>query len=305
MLNYALRRIFMACLLTLFVSFVAYALLFAAGDPAAAVAGAASSAADAERVRVLYGFDDPLIVQYLRWLGGVVQGDLGRSIYFNQPVSDLLLDRFALTAQVGALGLAFAILTAVPLGVAAGRWPNSLIDRAALFLAVVGQAMPSFWFALLLIITFSITFPILPASGSDSWRHFVLPTIVLGYFAMPAIMRLTRSGMIAALETDYIRTARAMGLSERRVLFDYALRNAALPVISLASAQFGFLLAGSVVVESVFALHGAGRLAWESIGRGDLPTVQALVLCFSLFYVLLTLLADMLNAMLDPRMRTK
>ncbi|WP_339948390.1 ABC transporter permease [uncultured Albimonas sp.] len=305
MLTYALRRIFMACLLTLFVSFVAYALLFAAGDPAAAVAGAASSAADAERVRVLYGFDDPLIVQYLRWLGGVVQGDLGRSIYFNQPVSDLLLDRFALTAQVGALGLAFAILTAVPLGVAAGRWPNSLIDRAALFLAVVGQAMPSFWFALLLIITFSITFPILPASGSDSWRHFVLPTIVLGYFAMPAIMRLTRSGMIAALETDYIRTARAMGLSERRVLFDYALRNAALPVISLASAQFGFLLAGSVVVESVFALHGAGRLAWESIGRGDLPTVQALVLCFSLFYVLLTLLADMLNAMLDPRMRTK
>ena len=305
MLNYAVRRILMACLLTLFVSFVAFVLIFATGDPAAAVAGEASTAADAARVAEAYGLNDPLIVQYARWLGNVLQGDLGRSLFFDRPVAELLAERFTMTASVGACALALAILVAVPLGVAAGRWPNSIIDRLALFLAVVGQAMPSFWFALLLIIGFSIMWPILPASGTDSWRHFVLPTIVLGYFAMPAIMRLTRSGMISALETDYIRTARAMGLSERRILFDYALRNAALPVISLASAQFGFLLAGSVVVESVFAIHGAGRLAWESIGRADLPTIQALVLCFSLFYVALTLLADMLNALLDPRMRSK
>lgn len=305
MLNYALRRIFMACLLTLFVSFLTYGLIFTAGDPAAAIVGSAGTAADAENIREIYGFDDPLVIQYLRWVGNVLQGDLGNSLYFGQPVSELIMSRFAVTAQVGIVALVFAMLVAVPLGVAAGRWPNSLIDRTALFIAVVGQAMPSFWFALLLIILFSITFPILPSSGLDTWKHFVLPVLVLGYFSMPAIMRLTRSGMISALETDYIRTARAMGLSERRVLFDYALRNAALPLISLSSAQFGFMLAGSVVVESVFAIPGAGRLAWESIGRADLPTVQALVLCFSLFYVLLTLLADILNAALDPRMRMK
>ena len=295
----------MACLLMLFVSFVAFVLIFATGDPAAAIAGEAASVADAERVREMYGLDRPLILQYLDWLSGTLRGDLGQSLYFNQPVSSLLFERFALTAQLGACALVFAIVVAVPLGIVAGRWPNSIVDRLALLLAVVGQAMPTFWFALVLVILFSIKFPILPASGSDSWLHFVLPTVVLGYFAMPAIMRLTRSGMIAALETDYIRTARAMGLPERKVLFDYALRNAALPVISLASAQFGFLLAGSVVVESVFAIHGAGRLAWESIGRADLPTVQALVLFFSLFYVVLTLLADVVNAMLDPRMRTR
>lgn len=305
MLNYLIRRVAMACLLTLFVSFLAYVLIFAAGDPATALAGEAATAEDAARLREAQGWNDPIVLQYARWLGGVLQGDLGQSLYFDQPVSSVLLGRFSMTAKLGALALAFALITAIPLGVIAGRWPNSIIDRIALLIAVVGQAMPTFWFALLLIILFSIHFPILPASGAETWKHFVLPTIVLGYFAMPALMRLTRSGMIAALETDYIRTARAMGLSETRILFDYALRNAALPVVSLASAQFGFALAGSVVVESVFAIHGAGRLAWESIARADLPTVQALVLCFSLFYVVLTLLADMLNAMLDPRMRTK
>ncbi|QRM33006.1 ABC transporter permease [Microvirga sp. VF16] len=305
MLYYAIRRILMACLLALFVSFVAYALIFAAGDPAAALAGAASSAADADRLRALYGLDQPIVVQYLHWLSGVLRGDLGTSLYFGQPVATLLLERFATTAKLGFFALILAIVVAVPLGVVAGRWPNSIADRLALLLAVVGQAMPSFWFALLLIILFSVNLAILPASGTASWQGYIMPTIVLGYFAMPAIMRLTRSGMITALEADYTRTARAMGLSETRVLFDYALRNAALPIISLASAQFGFMLAGSVVVENVFAIHGAGALAWESIGRADLPTVQALVLCFSLFYVFLTLLADMLNAMLDPRMRTK
>ena len=305
MLYYAIYRLSMACLLALFVSFIAYALIFAAGDPAAALAGAASSAADADRLRELYGLDRPIIIQYLHWLSGVLRGDLGTSLYFDQPVATLLLDRFAATAKLGFFALILAVVVAVPLGVVAGRWPNSILDRLALLFAVVGQAMPSFWFALLLISLFSVNLSILPASGTATWQGYIMPTIVLGYFAMPAIMRLTRSGIITALEADYSRTARAMGLSEMRILFDYALRNAALPIISLASAQFGFMLAGSVVVENVFAIHGAGALAWESIGQADLPTVQALVLCFSLFYVLLTLLADMFNAMLDPRMRTK
>ncbi len=305
MLRYVLRRFAIACLLMLFVSFVAYILLFAAGDPAVTIAGAEAKSDDIARVRELYGFDRPILIQYIDWLWGVLGGDLGTSLYFKRPVAGLLLERFAITAKLGALALTLALLVAIPLGVIAGRKPNTLIDRFALLLAVVGQAMPSFWFALLLMILFSVTFPILPASGLTSWRSYIMPVIVLGYFSTPAIMRLTRSGMISALEADYIRTARAMGLPERKVLFDYALRNAALPIVSLASAEFGFMLAGSIIVENVFAIHGAGSLAWESIARADLPTVQALVLCFSLFYVVFTMLADILNALLDPRMRAR
>lgn len=305
MLRYVLRRFAIACLLMLFVSFVAYILLFAAGDPAVTIAGAEAKSDDIARVRELYGFDRPILIQYIDWLWGVLGGDLGTSLYFKRPVAGLLLERFAITAKLGALALTLALLVAIPLGVIAGRKPNTFIDRFALLLAVVGQAMPSFWFALLLMILFSVTFPILPASGLASWKSYIMPVIVLGYFSTPAIMRLTRSGMISALQADYIRTARAMGLAERKVLFDYALRNAALPIVSLASAEFGFMLAGSIIVENVFAIHGAGSLAWESIARADLPTVQALVLCFSLFYVVFTMLADILNALLDPRMRAR
>ncbi|KAB2759578.1 ABC transporter permease [Brucella anthropi] len=305
MLYYAIRRSIMACLLTLFVSFIAYCLIYASGDPGAALAGESSTAADAERLRHLYGFDQPIIIQYCRWLGGILRGEFGTSLYFGQPVATLLLERFAVTAKLGFFALLLTLVVAIPLGVIAGRWPNSIVDRLALLFAVVGQAMPSFWFALLLMIFFSVTLGILPASGLASWQGYIMPVIVLGYFAMPSIMRLTRSGMISALEADYTRTARAMGLSESRILFDYALRNAALPIISLASAEFGFMLAGSIVVESVFAVNGAGSLAWQSISRADLPTIQALVLCLSVFYVVLTLLADLLNALLDPRMRSK
>ena len=204
---------------------------------------------------------------------------------------------------LGVCGISFALVTAIPLGVAAAMRPNSLIDRTALFLSVMGQAMPSFWFGLVLIVVFSIQLGWLPPSGSDSWKHFIMPTIVLGYYAMPAIMRLTRAGMLEVLNADYIRTARAKGASEMRVMFKHALRNAVVPVVSLAAVQMGFMLGGSIVVESIFALHGAGYLAWESIGRNDLPTVQALILIFSCFYIVFTFLSDLLNAWLDPRIR--
>jgi peptide/nickel transport system permease protein len=303
MLRYTFRRFGSAILLMLVVSFVAFLLVFAAGDPAVRLAGEAGTAADAARIRELYGFDRPLPAQFGAWLMAAIRGDLGYSLYFNQPVSAILLPRLGITILLGAVSIVFALLLAIPLGIAAARWQNTLIDRAALLFAVVGQAMPTFWFALLLVILFSVTWQVLPTSGSETWRHFVLPTVVLGYFAAPAIMRLTRSGMIAALETDYIRTARAMGIPPRKVMFKYALRNAVVPVVSVSAAQFGYMLAGSVVVESIFAINGAGRLAWESILRSDLPTVQALVLCFSLIYVVLTFAADVINAWLDPRMR--
>ena len=303
MLRYTLRRSGAALILMVVVSLVAFLLVFAAGDPAVRLAGEAGTAADAERIRIAFGFDRPLYLQYLIWLGSALHGNLGHSLYFDQPVSDILLGRIGTTLVLGATSIVFAIVLAVPLGIVAARWQNTIIDRLALLFAVVGQAMPTFWFALLLVILFSVEWQILPTSGSETWRHFVMPTIVLGYFAAPAIMRLTRSGMIASLETDYIRTARAMGISPVMVLYKYALRNAVIPVVSVSAAQFGYMLAGSVVVESIFAINGAGRLAYDSILRSDLPMVQALVLCFSLIYVVLTFLADVLNAWLDPRMR--
>lgn len=303
MLRFILRRSGSALVLMVVVSFVAFMLIFAAGDPAVKLAGEAGTVADAARIRALYGFDKPIPVQFFHWISAATRGNFGHSFYFDQPVASILLDRLGTTMLLGLTSFIFALALALPLGIAAARWQNTWIDRTALVIAVVGQAMPTFWFALLLVILFSVTFPILPTSGSETWQHFIMPSVVLGYFAAPAIMRLARSGMVTALETDYIRTARAMGIAPRTVLLKYALRNALIPVVSVSAAQLGYMLAGSVVVESVFAINGAGRLAWESILRSDLPTVQALVLCFSLIYVILTFAADVLNAWLDPRMR--
>jgi len=302
-LVYTLKRLGLALLVTLAVSMLSFALLYLSGDPAAAIAGETANAEDIEAVRVYYGFDRPWVVQYGEWMFNAIRGDFGESYYFKLPVSQLVAERLSVTMLLGVCGISFALLTAVPLGVAAAVRPNSLIDRIALFLSVMGQAMPSFWFGLVLIVLFSIKLRILPPSGSDSWQNFVMPTIVLGYYAMPAIMRLTRAGMLDVLGADYVRTARAKGAGEFRVVFKHALRNAIIPVVSLAAVQMGFMLGGSIVVESIFALHGAGYLAWESIGRNDLPTVQALILVFSMFYIVFTFLSDLLNAWLDPRMR--
>ncbi|EAV41282.1 ABC transporter permease [Roseibium aggregatum] len=303
MLAFALKRLGLAVLVTFTVSVISFSLLHLSGDPAAAIAGENATAADIAAINRQFGFDRPLTVQYTDWLWKALHGDFGESYYFKMPVADLISDRLSITMLLGVCSISFALLTAVPLGVAAAVRPNSLIDRTALFLSVAGQAMPSFWFGLIMIVVFSIKFRLLPPSGSETWRHFIMPTVVLGYYAMPAIMRLTRAGMLEVLNADYIRTARAKGAGAGRVLFKHALRNAIVPVVSLSAVQMGFMLGGSIVVEAIFALHGAGYLAWESISRHDLPTVQALILIFSCFYILFTLLSDLANAWLDPRIR--
>ena len=303
MFFYAFKRSLLAILVALTVSMISFSLLYISSDPAIAMAGETASDADIEAIRELYGFDRSIVVQYLDWLKKAASGDLGKSYYFRTDVSHLIAERLPTTMTLGLCAIIFAIGLAVPLGVAAAIRPNSIIDRVALFLSVMGQALPSFWFALILIVLFSVNLRWLPVSGSDTWLHFVMPTIVLGYYAAPAIMRLTRTGMLEVLSTDYIRTARAKGLRPPVVLFKHALRNAIIPVVSLAAVQFGFMLGGSIVVETIFALHGAGFLAWESITRNDLPTVQGLILVFSLFYIVLTFFADLLNAWLDPRIR--
>lgn len=304
MLNFILKRLALSVLVALTVSAISFSLLFMAGDPAVAIAGENATDIEIALVNERFGFDRPLVVQYGEWLFKAVRGDFGDSWYFNIPVTQLIGDRLAITMQLGMMSITFALLLAIPLGVAAAVKPNTLIDRVALLISVVGQAIPSFWFGLILIVIFSIKLGLVPASGSDSLRHFILPTLVLGYYATPAIMRLTRAGMLEVLSSDYIRTARAKGLSPRKIMFKHALRNAIIPVISLAAVQMGFMLGGSIVVESVFALHGAGYLAWESISRNDLPTMQALILIFSMFYIFFTLLADLLNAWMDPRLRS-
>lgn len=304
MLSFALRRLGLAVLVTLTVSLLSFGLLFLSGDPASAVAGEGATDADIAAIRSFYGFDRPFIVQYGAWLWNALHGSFGQSYYFHLPVSSLIADRLSVTMTLGVCAIVFALVTAIPLGVAAAVRPNSIVDRVALFVSVMGQAMPSFWFGLLLIVLFSVKLGWLPPSGTTDWRNFIMPTVVLGYYAMPAIMRLTRAGMLEVLHADFIRTARAKGAGEWRVLFKHALRNAIIPVVSLAAVQMGFMLGGSIVVESIFALHGAGFLAWESIGRNDLPTVQALILIFSMFYIAFTFLSDLLNAWLDPRMRT-
>lgn len=304
MLAYAAKRLALAVLVAFAVSIASFSMLRLSGDPAVAMAGEAATKADIEMVRKQHGFDRPLPVQYAEWLRRAVTGDFGISPFFKLPVSELILERLPTTAILAGCSLMFALLLAIPLGLVASVYQNTWVDRLALLTAVAGQAMPNFWLALLLIVLLSITFPLLPPSGSDDWLNFVMPTIVLGTHAMPAFMRLTRNGMLDVLASDYIRTARAKGLRPLAVTFQHAFRNAIIPLVSLAAVQLGFLLGGSVVTESIFALHGIGYLAWESITRVDIPTVQAIVLVVACFYVLLGFLADVLNAWLDPRIRT-
>lgn len=300
---FIIRRIFLSLAVTFLVSVLSFGLIYTVGDPAVTIAGESASDADIEMVRELYRFDRPIHVQYLNWAGNALRGNFGESFYLRVPVSELLSSRMPVTLTLGGLAMLFALIFAVPLGVAAAIRPNSLIDRLCLLLSVLGQALPGFWFGLILIMVFAIELGWLPPSGTEGWLNFIMPTIVLGYYATPAIMRLTRTGMLEVLASDYIRTARAKGLRPFAVLFKHALRNAIAPVISLAAVQLGFMLGGSVVVESVFSIHGLGHLAWESISRNDFPTVQAIILSLSLFYVLLTFLADILNAWIDPGIR--
>jgi len=304
MLFYALKRLGVAVLVVVTVSVISFSLLHLSGDPAAELAGENATQEDIEYVRKHYGFDRPLFVQYMEWAKSVLQGDLGASVYLKEmPVADIIKVRAPVTMTLGVCALSFALLLAIPLGVLAAMYPNTIIDRVALTIAVLGQAMPSFWFGLILMYTFSLALGWLPSSGSATWKHYIMPSIALGYYAAPAIMRLTRAGMIEVMASDYIRTARAKGLRPGVVVFKHALRNAIIPVVSLSAVQLGFMLGGSIVIESIFTLNGLGWLAWQSIQRSDLFVLQAIVLTVALFYIVLTFLADLLNAFLDPRIR--
>lgn len=305
MLRFILRRLMIAALVALVVSAISFGLMFLSGDPAVAIAGEGATQADIDVIRRSFGFDRPIPVQYANWISNTMQGDFGDSYYFSRPVVDLLAERFPATLTLGGLAIAFALLVSIPLGMLAATRQNQWPDRVALMLGTVGQATPSFWLGLMLIWLFAVQLRWLPVSGSQTMAHFVMPALVLGYYATPSMLRLCRAGMIEALSSDYVRTARAKGLLPGQVLFGHAIRNAILPVISVAAVEFGFILGGSIVVESVFGIRGIGLLAWESIGRNDFPTIQAIILIYAMIYVWLTFLADVINAWADPRIRVR
>lgn len=303
MFRLILKRLAVSALVLAVVSVVAFSLVYLSGDPAVAMAGEGATEADIESIRTTYGFDQPLHQQYSTWLTNVLHGDLGRSYFLRRPVADVIMEHFPVTATLGLSAISFALLLSIPLGVLAAMRPNSLIDRFALFLAVAGQAMPSFLTGLGLIYVFGVFLGWLPFSGAASWRHFILPAVALGYYATPMMMRLTRSGMLDALQSDHVRTARAYGLARWRIIIRHALRHAIMPVIALSAVQLGFMLGGSIIIETVFSMHGLGYLAWTSIQRSDLQVIQAILLVIATLYAVLTLAADILNAYLDPRLR--
>jgi ABC-type dipeptide/oligopeptide/nickel transport system permease component len=300
---FLLRRMLLAALVCLTVLVISFTLTRLSGDLAASIAGPNATAADIAIITRNYGLDRPLAVQFLDWARHAAEGDFGRSFLYHVPVWGLISDRLPITVTLGLTGLAIALTVSLPLGILAAAREGSAIDRGIMLVALLGQAMPGFWFGLVMIIVLGLDLQWLPISGVDTWQGYVMPGIVLAFSAIPALMRLTRSGMIDALAADYIRTARAKGLSRPKIILKHALRNAAMPVVSIAAVQLGFMLGGSVVIESVFAVPGVGYLAWDSIAKNDFPVVQAIVLFLAVIYIALTLVADMMNALLDPRLR--
>jgi len=304
MTRFILRRLAVGILVAFTVVVLSFLLTRLSGDLAISIAGPQATQTDIEIIRKAYGLDRPLYVQFGNWVGRAAVGDFGESYFFKDKVSNLIARRMPITVTLGLVGLALALLMSIPLGILAAVREGTWIDRTVTMFTMIGQAMPSFWLGLILMIVFGLQLGWLPISGTGTWQHFVMPGVVLAFTAVPALTRLTRSGMMEALSSDYIRTARAKGLLRSSIIFKHALRNAAIPVVSIAAVQLGFMLGGSIVTETVFALHGVGFLAWESIGKNDFPVVQAVVLILAVIYIGLTLAADILNAVLDPRLRS-
>lgn len=297
------KRTFQAIVISLIISFITFGMIFLASDPAVLLAGPEAQPEDIITIRKAYHLDDPIFVQYGRWLWKAMHGDFGKSFYSKEYTIDLIAERLPYTLLLASTALVLCLTLSIPLGILAAIRKNTILDNLATIIAVLGQAMPLFWFGIMLGIIFGVQLGWLPISGSGTVWHLILPAICLGYYISPVIMRMTRSGMLDVLKMDYIRTAKAKGLPRRRVLIKHALRNALIPIITLVAVQFGFLMGGSVVTETVFAWPGVGRLAVESIINADFPVVQAIVLVLSIIFVAANLAADLINAVVDPRIR--
>ena len=306
--RYTLSRLAQLLPVLWLISLIVFVVMHALpGDPAELMlAGAEGGAITPERLaelRAAMGLDDPLVVQYFRFLGRAVTGDLGESLRFRIPVSELILDRFASTLGLSLCGLLIAVAVGLPLGMLAAVRQNSWIDALSMASAYLGASMPVFWLGLLLILFFSLNLQWFPPAGADDWTALVLPSATLGFIAAGLISRLVRSSMIEVLGEDYIRTGRAKGLTESLVLWRHGLKNALIPVVTMVGLQFGGMLAGAVVTETVFSRPGVGRLVVNAILAKDYPLVQGCVLFLAVVYLSVNLAVDLAYAWLDPRIR--
>jgi peptide/nickel transport system permease protein len=274
------------------------------GDPVEVMLGETASRADLSQLRADLGLDRPLGEQYVRFLGGLARGDLGRSFFYRKPVLAVIGAALPATALLAAAALAVAVLIALPLGVLAAVRRDRPADRLALIGSLVGVSMPNFWLGPLLIILFSFRLGWLPVSGKEGAASLVLPALTLGTSLAAILVRMTRASMLDVLGEDYLRTARAKGVAERTVIARHALRNALLPVVTIVGLQFGALLSGAVITENVFAWPGVGTLLIQAITARDYPLVQGCVLVISLCYVTVNFLTDALYSVIDPRIRS-
>jgi ABC-type dipeptide/oligopeptide/nickel transport system permease component len=300
---YLARRLAQSVLVLLGVSFVVFAILHLTGDPAAVLLPPDATAEDLRQFRQAMGFNDPFAVQYGRFLSGALRGDFGQSVRHGEPAFGLVLERMPATLQLAGAALLIAIAVAIPAGIISAVRRNTLIDYISTVVALLGQSMPTFWLGIMLILLFSVQFNVFPSSGRGSPEHLVLPALTLGLFTTARITRLTRSGMLDVLDQDYMRTARSKGVSGPPLIWKHALKNAAIPIVTIVGIELGTLLGGSVITETIFAWPGVGRLSVQAIYNRDYPVVQAAVFTLASTFILVNLVVDFLYTYLDPRIR--
>ncbi|MEI5682573.1 MULTISPECIES: ABC transporter permease [unclassified Mesorhizobium] len=303
MSSFLISRVLYAMAVVFGVSLAVFFLIRIGGDPSALFLPPEASMEEIARFRHLMGFDRPLVVQYFDFVSRAVQGDFGMSLRYEQPAMQLVLERVPATLQLSGMALALALAISIPLAILAVAWRGSIVDRVSLLISLIGQSFPAFWLAIMLILLFSETLHMLPASGKGGWQNLIMPAIVLATYSTAIITRLLRSSMIEVLQSDYIRTARGKGVSEGRIIFKHALRNAAIPTLTVIGLQVGALLGGAVITEEVFAYPGIGRLAIQAIANRDFTVVQAFVLVMAVTIVTVNLLVDLSYGLLDPRLR--
>jgi peptide/nickel transport system permease protein len=311
-ITFLLRRIALIVPTLFFVSMLIFGLQqLLPGDPALALAGEEQDPTVIAFLKQKYHLDEPLSTRYWLWVEGLAHGDLGESIRIKKPVSELVLEKLPVTGELAGLAMLISLLIGVPAGILAAVKNNTAIDYAATMAAMWGLSIPNFWLGILMILLFSVTLGWLPASGfvtpAESLKQnlltLIMPAFVLGNALAAGLMRHTRSAMLQVLNTDYIRTARAKGLTERRVVWRHALRNALIPVVTLIALDFGALLSGAVLTEQVFTIPGFGKLIVDAVFNRDYAVVQGVVLCTALAYILLNLIADIAYVLVNPRLR--
>jgi peptide/nickel transport system permease protein len=307
MIKYIVKRLLMLVPVLLGVAFVIFTMLFfTPGDPAISALGTMASPEALAEFRVKQGLDDPFLIQFKRYVVNVlVNGDMGTSYITKRPVMNEILSVFPNTLKVTSVSVVLCVLLGIPLGILSAIKQNSWMDTSAMLVAFIGLSMPVFWLGLLLILFFSVYLGWLPSSGLEGPLHYILPSITMGTFSLAVFTRMTRSSMLEVIRQDFIRTARAKGQKESTVIWTHALRNALIPVITVVGRQFGVLLAGAVLTESIFSIPGVGRLMVESIKMRDYPVVQGAVLFIAVAFCIVNLIVDLLYGFVDPRIRAR